>query len=363
MTLLSSAVLLWTLRSPSRSRWLLYGVTVAVGLYSHLLFGWVAIAQGIYVALVTGLTPNGRFSWKWSRVTIGYLLASLGGLVAFLPWLLVVVTNFEKIHKSSESVEQLKLSEWVEATLLNVSRALFDHNLGLGNWVAIALSAYAIYFLVRCTDRRIWLFVVLLILVPFLALTLPFVLSGLGRNLHVRYLFPCAIGLQIAIAYCLSTHALNANRWQRWLSRSLIVAIAVNSLVVCILSSQAQFWWSKGSNKNAYFLPVAAQINRAPQSLVISSDRIEHILALSYWLQPDVHFQLVTESKFVKPAPGFQPVFLLNPSPQLRSQFKRNFRLKRLYRDPTASKRSRDRLWSATPRNSVDRAPSVPSNS
>ncbi|HEY9638846.1 MAG TPA: glycosyltransferase family 39 protein, partial [Coleofasciculaceae cyanobacterium] len=38
LTLLSSAVLLWAMRSPHRHRWIAYGATVALGLYTQLLF-------------------------------------------------------------------------------------------------------------------------------------------------------------------------------------------------------------------------------------------------------------------------------------------------------------------------------------
>ena len=49
--LLSSAILLRAIRQKNKINWFIYAATVALGLYTHLFFGLVAIGQGIYVIL------------------------------------------------------------------------------------------------------------------------------------------------------------------------------------------------------------------------------------------------------------------------------------------------------------------------
>ncbi|MFB8795735.1 MAG: glycosyltransferase family 39 protein [Microcoleus sp.] len=83
--LLSSAVLLRGMRLKTNSSWAIYAVTLAVGFYAHLLFGMVAIGHGIYVLIVE--------KYRFNKTVIGYLLASIAGLIALSPWIIVFLKN------------------------------------------------------------------------------------------------------------------------------------------------------------------------------------------------------------------------------------------------------------------------------
>ena len=58
VVLLSSAALLRAIRVDTIASWSVYACTVALGLYTQLLFGLVVIWHGVYVALVGSSSPN-----------------------------------------------------------------------------------------------------------------------------------------------------------------------------------------------------------------------------------------------------------------------------------------------------------------
>ena len=89
--LLSNASLLHALRSPSNNirerivSWGTYSVTLALGFYTFLLSGLVAIGQGIYVII--------RERFRLTKNLVEFAIASLFAVISFTPWILVVLNN------------------------------------------------------------------------------------------------------------------------------------------------------------------------------------------------------------------------------------------------------------------------------
>lgn len=90
--LLSSAALLRAMRLNTKPSWSIYSVTLLLGLYTNLLFSLVAIGQGIYVAVNQGLRDK--------KILIAYLSALLAGILAFLPWLFLIITQSAKVQET-----------------------------------------------------------------------------------------------------------------------------------------------------------------------------------------------------------------------------------------------------------------------
>jgi uncharacterized membrane protein len=124
--LLSSAALLRAMRLKTKASWGIYTATLVVGLYTFLFSGLVAIGHGIYVFATE------RF--RFSKTVINYLLASFVGLLGFMPWLLVVVANVNKIQglvgwtSGRKSLFTL-LNTWIG----NISRIFLDLNFNSTN--------------------------------------------------------------------------------------------------------------------------------------------------------------------------------------------------------------------------------------
>ena len=324
--LASSALLLWVLRSPQpkrRSGWIAYGVTIALGLYTQLLCSLVILAHALYVAIV----EKQRGKWRWSLAARSYLLATGGGVLAFLPWLLLLLHNLTQVNEATSATTRsfpfgYLLNQW----FLNLNRVFINGELYSFNLVLVLLTSYALFFLCRHTPQRTWLFVLTLVVVPFLALALPDVLVGGERSLRIRYLFPAYLGIQIACAYLFSTLATQiggSKAWTQRIWRLLLTILIAGGILACGVNAQTQVGWSKSIRKSGYY-PVAANlINRADRPLVISDEPEIDILSFSYELKPTVKFQLVATPRQLKIPQGFDAVFLLNPSRRLRSALTR----------------------------------------
>lgn len=346
-TILSSAALLRAMRPEANqnpiwlvSHWALYAVTAAMGFYTHLLFVCVAAAHAIYVALIA--------NWRDIKTFIAYYVAALIALIGFMPTLVNTVENLNQIRSTTVWAEQTNLLRLVSRWVGSLSIAFFDIGIDgsasatqlaliIPAGIAIlALVGYAIYFLCRQTPKRVWLMVLLLIATTAIFLALPDILKGGRRSANPRYLVPCYVGIQLAVAYLLSTKISNKcdNLKQQRLWKIVIVSLFCAGIISGGVSSGADSWWNKGSGWLRAELEVAAIVNSASNPLIISDANIAYMMALSYRLQPQV--KLLIEPRCYtscyknqelarkKPEPptipgGFSDLFLYRPSSNLRS--------------------------------------------
>ncbi|MBD2776419.1 glycosyltransferase family 39 protein [Iningainema tapete] len=317
--LLSSATVLRSMRINTKLSWGMYTVTVALGLYTFLFSGFVTIAHGIYIITYE--------KFRFSKKVIAYLGASLLGALAFLPWVLVVITHSEQFKNTiSWTDKKISLFKLIMIWGINLSHffidlgyELFHKNnnfvwkiiIGVSILLSLILVGYSIYFLCRNTPKQIWLFVLTLIGVTALPLIIPDVILGGVRSQSPRYLIPAYLGIQLAVAYCLATKmsSISIRTWQL-----ITVALISSGVISCAISSQAETWWLKYSG--LYTPQVVNIINQTTRPLIISScDGIWSLaseLSLSYWLEPKVRFQFLKQSNPLQISPGFTDIFLYN---------------------------------------------------
>ncbi|UNU22981.1 glycosyltransferase family 39 protein [Microcoleus vaginatus] len=345
-TILSSAALLRAMRSgenqnavPLVLSWALYAGTTTLGFYTHLLFVCVAAAHAIYVAVIA--------NWRDVKTFISYYVASLIALSGFMPSLVNTVENFNQVRSTTVWAEQTNYLRLVSRWVGSLSIAFFDIGIdGTANAtqlallipvgiMILALVGYALYFLCRKTPKRVWLIVLLLIATTALFLAVPDIIKGGRRSGNPRYLVPCYVGIQLAVAYLLSTKISNnlEKFKQHKLWKIVIVAVFSAGIISGGVSSQADIWWNKGSGW-LRALEVATTINSASNPLIISDTNIAYLMPLSYHLQPKV--KLLIEPRCYtscyknrelakkKPQPpqvpgGFSELFLYRPSSNLRS--------------------------------------------
>jgi len=329
-TLLSSAALLRALRLGRKRSWGLYSMTLVLGIYSHLFFSLVAIGHGLYAIALNGL--------KGYKTIVAYLLASLAGLVCFVPWIWVILTHLPKAQKSISWTRRATdefsfIVKWWTRNLAHVFVDLdpaYDFKDALGRDdpflipLVLLLVGYALYFLCRHTPKRVWLFLLTLIGVTALALMLPDVIAGGRRSLVARYWTPSYLGIQIAVAYLLATQlsTISVPVWRQRFWQGVVVVLISGGVASCAISSQANAWWNK--HINYYFPQAAAIVNQAEQPLVVSDDnRVANALALSYVLAPQTKLLLgpqLDPARFLTEEPEFSDIFLLNCSPRLRDR-------------------------------------------
>ncbi|MEH2398181.1 glycosyltransferase family 39 protein [Nostoc sp.] len=342
--LLSSASLLRAMRLESQDKdelvkkrqrpdlfaiWSIYAVTLAISLYTFLWSGFVAVAHGIYVMSIA--------KFQLTATVRTYLLASLVGFLAFMPWITIVMGDFFQFLISADKITtQSSLRPIFPFLLMQLSRIFFDIDLSLDNSLGylitllfLTLVGYSIYFLCQTTNYKVWLFIIILIVVPALPLILPDLIVGGIRSSSEPYLIPSYLGIQVAVAYLLATQLYNGNASRRSIWHIIMALVIICGLISYKVSSQAETWWNKGMS---YGNPQVAQIiNQTTRPLLISDalgDNYGNVFSLSYLLEPKVRFLLVNNQKTPKIPDGFADVFLFNPSDTWRETIEKKYKLK-----------------------------------
>lgn len=328
--LLSSAVLLRGMRLKTNSSWAIYAATLAVGLYSHLLFGIVAIGHGIYVLIIE--------KFRFNKTVIGYLLASISGLIALSPWLVAFVKNSNNARdKTSWLFLRRPVSELIRNWILNISNQFFDvgfyWNLPRSYLIStlllilmiLIIVGYSFYRLVSKTEMRVWLFVVTLTFV-IVGIFLPAdLIKGGIRSINTRYMIPCYLGIQVSVAYLFTNLQVTIQLQKLW-RLALVVLISIG-IASCGLFVSADNWWNKsGSLFNASITRI---VNSASNPLIVTDFlgysvlNIGNLLGMSHQLNPKAKLLLMLPKNVEIPG-NFKEIFFYNISPELKPQIAKN---------------------------------------
>ncbi|MDB9514257.1 glycosyltransferase family 39 protein [Kamptonema animale CS-326] len=352
--LLSSCVFLRAIRLETHSAlsqkqriicWGLYAITITLGLYSQLLFILVIMGHGIYLFAteIMHLKTHNHFSLQ---KFLGYLIATLSGIIAFTPWILCIVNNFSELGWIANKINVLTL---LTRLAINITSILFDVQIGTKErlfdvisgkdnlqfgmdnlWLytivpTLILVGYSLKFLCKNTPQSIWLFILILILSTATPLVFKDLISGGQRSSIARYLIPCYVGIQLAIAYLLSNKITSKNINQQKLWQIITMILISGGVFSCAISSQSETWWNKYSS---YYNPqVANIINQATQPLIVSSNAIR-LTSLSYLLENKVKLQVVPGENLPKIPDGFSEIFLFYPSKKLQLNLEKDEKYK-----------------------------------
>ncbi|MEO0804030.1 MAG: glycosyltransferase family 39 protein, partial [Cyanobacteria bacterium J06642_2] len=305
-TLLASGALLRALRHKTRLSWLGYAIAATLGLYSHLFFCLVMVSHGLYVVTQGGL--------KSRRLAIDYLAASGLAILSFVPWIVLVLRNLQKIQSSMDWVTESNSRAYlIQRWVANFSYLFFDFNAnssssrltlavtGIGVLVTAAAVIYAAVWMLRFLPSRVGWFAITLSGVLAVLLVGSDILAGGFRSGIARYLIPCYLAIQLVLACVLAgwlggmsgLKLANPSR-----SRRLAATLLCSLLLVGILSganaTQARTWWQKGS-ASADNLNLLPWLERAERPLVlVTVDRAiatGEMLALSHLLPPEAQLQ------------------------------------------------------------------------
>ncbi len=330
----SSWLLLRAARGDRSADWVGYSITVALGLYVHLFAFFVTIGHGLYLAIA--------HRWQWGTVCKPmqrYRWAVAAGVAAFLPWL-VISPGF--LRSAGFTARRIPLEVLVQRWLINLAMPFFDAQvsdrrqlfdvlgdgdlrLGLTSpalWIcgAIALlSAYALWHLWQQrdtpTDRAAWWFVLTLMAVTGLLLLLPDLILGGQRSTIGRFLIPCLLGVQLAIARLFAQKLESGGGGGRSLWCTALITLAALGIVSCSVSAQASTWWIKYSSY--YQHDVAALIQQAETPLVVSNNPIR-LMALSHTLPSETTAYLYQDRLPLERLPfDTHQIFVVNPDRDL----------------------------------------------
>ncbi|MCC5648605.1 glycosyltransferase family 39 protein [Nostoc sp. XA013] len=332
--LLSSAALLRAIRLHTKPSWSIYSVTLLMGLYTNLLFSLVAIGQGIYVAV------NQRLRTR--KILIAYLSALLAGILAFLPWLFLIITQTDKVQETIKwSKLIVPLNDLVDLWQINWARIFFDitskssysDQLQNNLWfliirLLVILLFYAVYFLCRKTPKSTWSFILILILLTALAQAIPDLIFGGIRSIIIRYSIPVYLGCHLAVAYLLAQKAILSPymNMRKHLWRLLLLGLISLQIISCLIILPKKTWWNKAYNSDN--IPIVNIIKQSPNPLIICLNCGRdwgwgNVLSISYLLEPQTKFQLFPETNIKEIPDTFTDVFFLNASEKLQDTLKK----------------------------------------
>ena len=335
LILLSSLSLLQAMRLTRKWRWGLYALSVGLGLYTHTWFALVVLAHFIYIAGTQWKTFDIR-AWVFPKVWINYLIATFCGLLSFAPWGLILITQRTEVRGNTSWLSAtISFFKLLKFWLLGLTFPFFDTDGSVIYRVSegsdslltyiirlpiIALIVYSLYFLIKASPSRVWLFVLSLIGVIVLGFVIPDLVFGGIKSTVPRYLIPCYLGLQFAVTYFISAQMLSGKANIKEIGQFLLVGLLSIELLSCTISFQAQAWWNKPASFDN--LQVAHILNRSEQPLIISDSHDfnpSNTISISYLVKPNTRFLLVENPQQLTMPNSARDIFLLNPSPALRS--------------------------------------------
>lgn len=333
-TLLSSITLLRAIRINTKFSWFIYAISMIASLYTFLFSGFVLISHIIY--LIT------REKFRLSKV-INSLLAYIPATIAFMPWLIVVVINYNKIKQTTSwSTQRLPIlfpangndsltGQWG----LNLSRLFIDIDNKSGDFLTfilitttIALVIYSLYFLYQKSSPKIWIFIFTIIVVLAGYLMIPDIVFRSQRSAMSRYLIPSYLGIEIAVAYIISKKIISPKIWQKRLWSSVMLILVSVGIFSCILSSQSEGWWTKIQSYS--IRPIARTINAVDSPLVISDTSVGNILPLVWILDSDVKLKLLVKNHLPVIPENFNDIFLYKPSKSMQEGLQSNYKIEKV---------------------------------
>lgn len=344
---LSSAALLRSIRLNTWSSWATYMVLLILSLYTSLLSLLLAIGQGFYVLSLE----------RWFNQTAQrYLWASGGAMLAFLPWIWVILHHRVALEANTTWMRTLihplvMLAVW----LYSFAVLFFDVPVATQfGWLAIgqailaaivlAVIGYACYQLAQL-PRRIWLFIAALwIPIPLVLVLLDLFFQG-QASATPRYLMPCQFGILLAVAFfCAAPTGIAAgcsvaqtqriaNRARRFQQSAAGLVLSL-SLLSCWVNIDRSPDYQK--DRNRHNPEIAALLNQVDQAapLVLLAEPAQTIdlLSLSHSLDRSIQIQILSTDRLLETLEACRSDFLFNPSSTLvEAAQKRQFQLTLIY--------------------------------
>jgi uncharacterized membrane protein len=332
VTILSSALLLRSLRQPTAIHWMGYAVLSVIGIYSHLFYVGVALGHGVYCVLTQRFKPTKQLGVQFGSKGFGYVgyvgyycSAMILMAVAYLPWMLVLWRNRDKtasVITSAWANQHYSLPSLMSMWFGNMSRLFFDVGLGSHDGLkailptipiilsCVLLIVYSLYFLWRQATTSVSIFVLTLIFTSAICFLASDLIIGGRLSGLPRYSIAMFLGYHLAIAYLFTLKLRQGNKQSSrrslwWLMFILLIASCLTSYIKIY---PAIVWWHQGPQNTRHIPEVIAQVNQTKQP----------IPAFGSKLKSEARIQLLPIGKLAPIPPAYETIFFFRPSPKLR---------------------------------------------
>ncbi|MEM9534915.1 MAG: glycosyltransferase family 39 protein [Cyanobacteria bacterium P01_E01_bin.45] len=297
----SSAALLRSLRTNRRTDWLVYSLTLVLGLYTHLFFVFNILAH----VTGSGLTFLKEKAYSKSRGS-NFIAAVALNCLAFAPWGLLFFRESARVGSHAKwfsgTFDVLTIAKRIMGSFV---RTIYDFgfseqsNVGLNfttvlNILPLLLTLTVIgisfVFVLKTSNKLARYHILALVIIPIILTMLGESLTGKVLT-QTRYLMPTWLGVQLALIYFI--RQLIARFEQKsllaLLSKVVVTSIVAASFVSCVLIANADYWWSKG---NAQGLSVMAEQIEDDGALIFTNIRhVPSLLRLAHQLDPQTKLQ------------------------------------------------------------------------
>jgi uncharacterized membrane protein len=252
-------------RERSALIWLAYAIAVVAMLYCTVLSMFVLLSLVVYVLL--------RRAALDLRSVAAFGIATVGALIAFIPWLTTLVRHW---HETATRANHwfaiaLPLKLYTAKLAFTVSSVFFDAEyldvrLGIILLPVAFAVLYAIWlFLSRATVGEKTL-VASLFGTTALGFLLTDALLRASRAVQPRYVVIASLALEIAVACGLALGLSRGSRGNRALAATALAVILVAETASTAIGSVQRSWWS---NNEAAGVAVAAQRIAADRNAVV----------------------------------------------------------------------------------------------
>jgi uncharacterized membrane protein len=322
VALLSNCLLLWAIRRHTIVAWALFALCAALSLYTFLLSIFVLAGQAVFVAIEN--------KFQLTSTVKAFAISLAAAVVSFLPW------PYRGQHSGAGN-EHYSMVQYATKWIRSVGVFFVDFNLRneTPKWILLpyslvllgllALCGYSIYFLYRHATRTQATFVLILIASLCLPLAVLDAVKGSSVSLVTRYSFPSFIGVQVAVAYMLTTKTSASSKvrsrvaWQCSMALLFVLGLSAGATI-----AQADVWWNKDPGN--YFQAASRLINAAKNPVIVISDAwFVPMLSLEHKLRPDIRYRLTVEPNVPDIYKDAGTIFAVNPSTHLRAELKRRF--------------------------------------
>ncbi|EKV01128.1 putative membrane protein [Leptolyngbya sp. PCC 7375] len=288
--------------------WGFYGLSVALMLYTTLLSILVVVAHSLYV-----LISGSRQHWQRFAIALG------GAFLAFIPWLLVILSNRAKLESATEWTSfRQPLGQLIKLWGLHLSSTVIDLGLPLEHsytyWVppiVLALLLMALWQLLLVTPPPTMAFCIMTLMVPALGLILPDLINGGQLSISTRYFMPSLLMVTLILAGWLRQLMLSDRGIYRFWGQGILVLLLVMGLVSNTLSAASFTWWNKNINYHGNVM--GEVIRQTTKPLVIAelgATGLGSMISLSYAVTPETDFVLFKPGQLPDIPAGYSDYFV-----------------------------------------------------
>ncbi|MGC9524448.1 MAG: glycosyltransferase family 39 protein [Limnospira sp.] len=319
--LLSSWALLRAIRLNQIKNWLLYWVTVIFGLYTSLFTAFILSSSTVYVLILEQFKLSDRLK--------NYLIFSGFALMAFIPWLAVIIVNLGRLQDNTNwAIAPMSSLTKLAILIYGFSTIFFDflfpETIDILSMISgsamtlfiLAILVFATSFVCRKTPRNVHWFILCLIAVnPLILLGIDWILKGQTLATS-RYLVPSYLGILLAVSYALASQVFYSESMEGRRAGIFIFALLVSiGLISCTFYTETHPTYQKGRSRNNQ--AIAHLIKKHPVPAIISEQsNVFNLLSLSHSLNSNLTIYWRSPQDLETALKPCQSFLVFNPSPE-----------------------------------------------